>query len=295
MVIMLLHALGPILFAICQIPDVPGKPQDAYTMRWIEVAPGTGAPAASGKLYRVHYTGWLADGKKFDSSLDRNEPIEFVQGRRQVIAGWDSGFEGMRAGGKRRLIIPYQLAYGEAGRGAIPPKAELTFDVELLAVEEPPAVSAAQDVLTPLRQLESKYLALAEAIPEDKYDWRPSLGMRSIREVLLHAALANQLLLDAAGGRVPDADRRIASDRDRERLPESKQAVIDRLKASFATVRAAYEGAATAALGRDVEFFGRKIWLREVYVRLDVHLGEHLGQLIAYARANGIRPPWSGE
>ncbi len=93
------------------VPAVSGKVTDAATLRYIEVKAGDGEPAAPGKEFTVHYTGWLRDGAKFDSSLDR-EPISFVQGRRQVIAGWDVGFEGMKVGGKRRLFIPYQFAYG---------------------------------------------------------------------------------------------------------------------------------------------------------------------------------------
>ena len=112
-------------------------------MRYQDIAEGTGALAAPGKVYVVHYTGWLRDGRKFDSSRDRNEPLRFEQGRRRVIPGWDAGFEGMRVGGRRRLLIPYQLAYGIPGRSpTIPPCAELIFDVELLGVEEPPATPA---------------------------------------------------------------------------------------------------------------------------------------------------------
>ena len=91
----------------------------------------------------THYTGWLTDGTKFDSSRDTmpngrpKMPLTFAQGVRRVIAGWDLGFEGMRVGGQRRLFIPYQLAYGEAGRPpVIPPKSELIFDVELLATAD---------------------------------------------------------------------------------------------------------------------------------------------------------------
>ena len=112
-------------------------------MRYIEVSAGTGKLAEPGKVYVVHYTGWLKDGTKFDSSRDRTEPLSFEQGKRKVIPGWDAGFEGMRVGGKRRFIIPYQLAYGEKGRGKIPPKAELIFDVELMDVKDPPPDPAA--------------------------------------------------------------------------------------------------------------------------------------------------------
>src|SRR5579859_4173474 len=132
------------------MPAVQGTPVELANMRYIEIAPGTGASAAAGKEYTVHYTGWLRDGTKFDSSVDRNQPLKFVQGRRQVIVGWEIGFEGMKVGGKRRLFIPYQLAYGEKGNGRIPPKSELIFDVELLDVTEPTALAVAVDVLAPL-------------------------------------------------------------------------------------------------------------------------------------------------
>lgn len=118
------------------IPRAAGKVQTEYALRYIDMKVGDGKPAEPGKFYTVHYTGWLADGKKFDSSRDHNEPITFQQGKHRVIAGWDTGFEGMRVGGQRRLFIPYQLAYGENGRGPIPPKSELIFDIELLNVQD---------------------------------------------------------------------------------------------------------------------------------------------------------------
>ena len=135
------YALAIVLLpaAWAQIPSVKGEVITQYSMKYIEVAAGTGKLAEPGKVYVVQYTGWLTDGTKFDSSYDRGEPISFEQGKRKVIPGWDAGFEGMRVGGKRRFIIPYQLAYGEKGRGKIPPKAELIFDVELIDVKDPPA------------------------------------------------------------------------------------------------------------------------------------------------------------
>lgn len=124
------------------IPKVEGKLVTQYTMRYIEVQAGTGKLAEPGMVYTVHYTGWLYDGTEFDSSRQRGQPITFEQGKRKVIPGWDAGFEGMRVGGKRRFLIPYQLAYGEKGRGKIPPKADLIFDVELMEVEPAPPETA---------------------------------------------------------------------------------------------------------------------------------------------------------
>jgi FKBP-type peptidyl-prolyl cis-trans isomerase FkpA len=100
-----------------------------------DVAVGDGGVAEAGQYVSVHYTGWLTDGKKFDSSLDRNTPFDFGLGRREVIAGWDEGVQGMRIGGKRKLTIPPQLGYGARGAGGvIPPNATLVFEVELLGI-----------------------------------------------------------------------------------------------------------------------------------------------------------------
>ena len=97
---------------------------------------GTGESPLNGQTVRVHYTGWLTDGSKFDSSVDRNEPFEFVLGGGQVIRGWDEGVARMRIGDKAKLTLPHEFAYGEQGYpGAIPPKATLIFEVELLAAE----------------------------------------------------------------------------------------------------------------------------------------------------------------
>ena len=97
---------------------------------------GDGAEAVTGKRVTVHYTGWLTNGTKFDSSVDRMVPFTFDLGSGQVIKGWDEGVKGMKVGGKRKLTIPPQMGYGERGAGTvIPPNATLVFDVELLKVE----------------------------------------------------------------------------------------------------------------------------------------------------------------
>src|SRR5579871_6635296 len=118
-----------------------GKPVTTPTgLQYIDTKVGTGATPRSGQTCVMHYTGWLyengAKGKKFDSSVDRNEPFSFAIGTGNVIRGWDEGVATMKVGGKRTLIIPPALGYGARGAGGvIPPNATLLFDVELLAVK----------------------------------------------------------------------------------------------------------------------------------------------------------------
>ncbi len=104
-------------------------------LKFEELQRGDGEPAAAGNTVSVHYTGWLTDGTKFDSSLDRNAPFSFLLGGGRVIKGWDEGIQGMQVGGRRKLTIPHHLGYGAAGAGGvIPPRATLIFEVELLEV-----------------------------------------------------------------------------------------------------------------------------------------------------------------
>lgn len=104
-------------------------------LRYEDLVEGEGPTAGPGQRVSVHYTGWLEDGTKFDSSLDRNQPFQFALGKGMVIRGWDEVVAGMKVGGRRRLTIPPQLAYGASGAGGvIPPNATLVFEVELLDV-----------------------------------------------------------------------------------------------------------------------------------------------------------------
>lgn len=105
-------------------------------LQYIDQVAGTGDTAKAGQTVSVHYTGWLTNGKKFDSSVDRGQPFSFRLGVGQVIKGWDEGVQGMKIGGKRKLTIPSNLGYGARGAGGlIPPHATLVFDVELLGVQ----------------------------------------------------------------------------------------------------------------------------------------------------------------
>jgi len=137
--------LLPVLFAVsCSKSDStkpgPTKVTGSGTttpsgLQYWDVVTGTGATAVPGKLVSVHYTGWLTDGTKFDSSVDRNKPFEFPLGAGRVIKGWDEGVAGMNVGGKGQLRIPPNLGYGSTARGPIPANSTLVFDVELLEVK----------------------------------------------------------------------------------------------------------------------------------------------------------------
>jgi peptidylprolyl isomerase len=144
------HKFAIILIMLCATTVVIGEGQsdsgptkvtgDPVTMpdglKYWDIAVGKSAPAVSGKRVRVHYTGWLLDGTKFDSSLDAGHPFVFTLGRGQVIPGWDEGLLGMREGGKRQLRVPAEPAYGEQGSPpTIPPNSTLIFDIQLLNVE----------------------------------------------------------------------------------------------------------------------------------------------------------------
>jgi peptidylprolyl isomerase len=119
------------------LPAIGAIEKTGSGLEYIDLVQGTGPSPQSGQEVTVHYTGYLTDGKKFDSSVDRNEPFSFTIGTGQVIKGWDEGVMSMKTGGKRKLVIPPDLGYGMRGAGGvIPPDAQLIFDVELISVEQ---------------------------------------------------------------------------------------------------------------------------------------------------------------
>ncbi|GAB4328979.1 MAG: FKBP-type peptidyl-prolyl cis-trans isomerase [Candidatus Zixiibacteriota bacterium] len=122
------------------IPEVAGDTVTTESgLRYIDVVVGEGASPEAGNMIAAHYTGWLTDGTKFDSSRDRGQPLEFPVGQGRVIKGWDEGLMSMKVGGRRILIIPPELGYGDRGTpgGPIPPGATLVFDVELVGINTP--------------------------------------------------------------------------------------------------------------------------------------------------------------
>jgi peptidylprolyl isomerase len=111
--------------------------ETATGLGYVEIVEGAGPMPKTGETVSVHYTGWLKSGKKFDSSHDRGQPLEFPIGKGRVIKGWDEGVGSMKVGGKRKLVIPAHLGYGAQGAGSvIPPGATLIFEVELLAIDK---------------------------------------------------------------------------------------------------------------------------------------------------------------
>lgn len=229
-----------LLLTLAQIPPVDGQPTDFIRMRYIDLKAGDGPAAQPTQKFTVHYTGWLTDGKKFDSSVDRKEPFIFIQGRRQVIAGWDAGFEGMKVGGKRRLFIPYQMAYGEKGRGEIPPKAELIFDVELLGVENVMPQPPAQDFLNSIDDLAARLRSKAD----------PKALDQAARLIALYTWAAKE---------IPSSDlfARHAADATSVAFDESLAA----LNAQLTPLRG-------AALDREIKIAGRSATVRGYYITL---------------------------
>jgi uncharacterized damage-inducible protein DinB len=163
-----------------------------------------------------------------------------------------------------------------------------------------------QDYLWELGYATKNLTALAEATPAEKYAWRPSEAVRSVSEVYMHVALANFLLLDVAGhpapedlfGKVQGGGREramalVARNAELEKSVTEKARVVELLKRSLEAARAAMDGSAAADMDKRVNFFGQEKTVRAVHLRMLAHAHEHMGQSVAYARVNGIVPPWS--
>jgi uncharacterized damage-inducible protein DinB len=164
-------------------------------------------------------------------------------------------------------------------RGAPAPAAKSSFQDDFLAM---------------LGDAEKKVLSLEDAVPQDKFKWRPAPGVRSISEAYLHVAFGNYTLTKIATGKEPPADSGYSMGRDKWDLQTTDKAAIKKiLEKSFAHVRASVKALPDADLEKKVSFFGHEMTARAVLIALDGHVNEHLGQSIAYARANNVTPPWS--
>lgn len=156
--------------AVALVPAAPAQAghEKVPPMDISDAVLGTGASAVRHARVTVHYTGWLMDGSKFDSSRDRGEPFHFTLGAGQVIRGWDQGVDGMKVGGRRILVIPPELAYGSRGSGnAIPPGATLKFDIKLLAVEPPAYANIGPERL---KELKARGAVIVDLRRPDEWD-----------------------------------------------------------------------------------------------------------------------------
>jgi uncharacterized damage-inducible protein DinB len=163
------------------------------------------------------------------------------------------------------------------------------------AAAQPGSLTA--DILSDVTDAEKKFVALAKAIPADKYDWSPGAGVRSVGEVLLHVSSDNYLL-PATLGFAPDPSKGIKGDDYKtaaafEKRKLSKDATVAELEKSFANVKKSLSATPATKLGDKVILFGQPFTVQRTWVMTATHLHEHLGQLIAYARMNGVKPPWS--
>ncbi|MGZ8376506.1 MAG: DinB family protein [Gemmatirosa sp.] len=154
-----------------------------------------------------------------------------------------------------------------------------------------PAAGLRADLVASLADAESKLVQLAEAMPQDKYAWRPAPGVRSVSEVFMHMVGANYMIPPMAGAPRPTG---VTLTQESERTVTDKTAIVNHLKQSFAYAKQAVTSVPDAELDAAVQLFGRPSTKRNVMVLMATHAHEHLGQAIAYARSNGVRPPWSG-
>jgi uncharacterized damage-inducible protein DinB len=153
------------------------------------------------------------------------------------------------------------------------------------------------DLVSDVNETQQKFIALAKAIPPEKYDWRPAAGVRSVSEVLRHVASDNYLI-PAALGHAADASTGIKGEDYKtaqafEARKATKEQTIADVEKSFANLNSAMQGTPASNLGHQVKLFGQPFTMQKAWVLGTTHLHEHLGQLIAYARVNGVKPPWS--
>ncbi len=166
----------------------------------------------------------------------------------------------------------------------------LVTSVSVLRAQAPAASGLRADFLRQLDDVEKKVTGLAQAMPQEKYAWRPGEGVRSVSEVFVHIAGANYFFLSMAGIKPP-----AGVSRDMEKTVTDKAKVTEVLKASFAHARQGVSAMADADLEKPIKMFGRSSTTRELLFIMANHMHEHLGQSIAYARANGVVPPWSAK
>ncbi len=196
-----------------------------------------------------------------------------------------------------RAHVRFSLAAALVAAAALPAAAQSSAQAAGKAAPNANTAALAKDLLQDLNQVERKTMALARAIPADKFNWRPSEGARTVGEVLLHVA-ADNYLLPAALGHKPDAATGIKGDDYKtaqafESRKLDRDATIAELEKSFAFLRASLTATTQEKLGEEVSLFGQKFNGQQTWIMTATHLHEHLGQLIAYARANNVTPPWS--
>ena len=179
-------------------------------------------------------------------------------------------------------------------RAAVVPAAALAFLASPGAAQQPALIA---DLLRDIGEVEQKLVGLANAMPADKYDWRPGEGVRSVGEVFKHVAADNYLLATAVGAVPPSPTGIKAEDYGTVQAYEARkadrEAIIAALEASFAHVKEAIAGTSAEKLAEKVRIFGMELTVQQLWILETTHLHEHLGQSIAYARSNGVAPPWS--
>ena len=192
-----------------------------------------------------------------------------------------------------RSLLRLSLAATLGAVAALPASAQQTAT----AAAATPAAGLTADLLTDISQVERKMMALARAIPADKYGWRPAQGVRSVGEVLMHVGSDNYLLPASLGYAADPSTGIKAGDfksaQTYERRQVSRDSTIAQLERSFAHLKQSLTATQPAKLGDKVSLFGQSFTVQQTWVLTTTHLHEHLGQLIAYARSNGVTPPWS--